>query len=335
MTIRIKNDRIEFTANGSSNTYTLRETANGFNFNGVIQASNIIEDGFQGTVAGFSMAGIAPPGSTTIDRYPFATDENGVRAGDLTSATYYSSGLSSRTHGYVAGSYVSGNVIRKFSFASPAAASQFGSLTSPRGISGSEGQSSSTHGYVAGGSPPFPSGSNVIDKFSFAIDAAATDVGDLVNGRYGPFGHSSTTSGYSSGGQNPGYLTSINKFPFATDTNATSVGSLTQARGYSGAQSSTTHGYNGGGLLPGSPAYSNTIDKFPFSTDTNATDVGDLTQARGISSGSSSTSFGYVAGGTTGSLVNTIDKFPFSADSNATDVGDLGRLLSGSSGAQD
>lgn len=40
-------------------------------------------------------------------------------------------------------------------------------------------------GYTSGGFPP---ASNVIDKFPFASDANASDVGDLTVGRYGPAG---------------------------------------------------------------------------------------------------------------------------------------------------
>jgi hypothetical protein len=48
------------------------------------------------------------------------------------------------------------------------------------------GQSSSTHGYSSGGVLP---AFNVIDRFTFASDADATDVGDITVGRYGPAGH--------------------------------------------------------------------------------------------------------------------------------------------------
>ena len=42
--------------------------------------------------------------------------------------------------------------------------------------------------------------SNVIDKFPFATDGNATDVGDLTLGRNAPAGQSSTEFGYASGG---------------------------------------------------------------------------------------------------------------------------------------
>jgi hypothetical protein len=76
---------------------------------------------------------------------------------------------------------------------------------------------------------------STIDKFPFATDANATDVGDLTQARNVPAGQSSTSSGYVSGG-NLGPLNTIDKFPFATDANATDVGDLTQARSWTAGQ---------------------------------------------------------------------------------------------------
>ena len=73
-----------------------------------------------------------------------------------------------------------------------------------------------------------------IDKFSFATDGNATDVGDLTVGRQTGAGSSSTTHGYSAGGYGPGTSNIIDKFPFSTDANATDVGDLTLGR-YQGA----------------------------------------------------------------------------------------------------
>ena len=85
-------------------------------------------------------------------------------------------------------------------------------------------------GYASGGDPV--ANSNIIDKFSFAADGNATDVGDLTEGRYWGAGQSSATSGYTSGGRNPpvGYVNTIDKFSFAADGNASDVGDLTENR---------------------------------------------------------------------------------------------------------
>jgi hypothetical protein len=181
----------------------------------------------------------------------------------------------------------------------------------------------SVSGYTSGGFffPP-ATYSNVIDKFPFATDGNATDVGDLTAGTTYSTGQSSSVSGYVSGGASPSIPAPasnvISKFPFSVDGNASDVGDLTVGRNFSGGQSSEVSGYNSG------QANNTVIDKFPFSADANATDVGDLTIGRDGSGQTSSTS-GYHSGGygPPSTTYNTIDKFPFSADANATDVGDL------------
>jgi hypothetical protein len=67
--------------------------------------------------------------------------------------------------------------------------------------------------------------SNVIDKFPFATDTNATDVGDL-SGQEESSGQSSTTMVIVQEEITLGTNT-IEKFPFAADTNATDVGDLT------------------------------------------------------------------------------------------------------------
>jgi hypothetical protein len=221
--------------------------------------------------------------------------------------------------GYTSGGWPTGtDTIDKFSFASDSNATDVGNLTQARGLS--TGQSSSSHGYTSGGRSNVPNNAahTTIDKFPFASDANATDVGDLTVGRRMQGGQSSSDNGYTSGG----YSNVIDKFPFATDANATDVGDLTQSRAVAAGQSSSENGYTSGGYVGG---FFNTIDKFPFATDENATDVGDLTVSRSNSGGQSSTASGYTSGGITSgaTTVNTIDKFPFASNANATDVGDL------------
>ena len=211
------------------------------------------------------------------------------------------------------------NTIDKFAFATDGNATDVGDLTLAR--ASVAGQSSTESGYTSGGSNPSQptAAQNIIDKFPFAADGNATDVGDLTSVRQRFAGQSSAVSGYSSGGITPGSYNVIDKFPFSADANATDVGDLTQARYDLTGQSSTVSGYSSGG-------YANTtIDKFPFAADTNATDVGDLTVARRFTAGQSSAESGYNSGGDAPpfTAVNSIDKFPFATDANATDVGDL------------
>jgi hypothetical protein len=208
-------------------------------------------------------------------------------------------------------------------------------LTVPDAASSSSGSHfpGSNYGYTSGGYL-LPNHYNIIDKFPFATDADATDVGDLsTSNRYQVTGQSSAENGYTSGGRiayNTASWNTIDKFPFATDGNATDIANLTQSRYTAAAQSSSDYGYTSGG---GSPSALNIIDKFPFATNADATDVGDLTAARS-GAGQSSSDYGYTSGG---NGLNVIDKFPFAADANATDVGDLteGRgSLAGQSSAE-
>ena len=126
--------------------------------------------------------------------------------------------------------------------------------------------------------------SNVIDKFPFATDANATDVGDLTASKRGsPTGQSSSTHGYTCGGHQrytryspDGIIATdtIDKFPFAADGNATYVGVLSGKRAtYSAGTSSTANGYATAGATDQFGFSINHVDKFSFSSDANATDV--------------------------------------------------------------
>jgi hypothetical protein len=316
---------------------------------------------FQGTVAGYSIG--TSPSVAIFDKFPFASDSNATNVeGSMSVVRGSASGQSSDVNGYISGGAVNpfaySNVIEKFPFAVDGTKStDVGDLTLTRAYL--IGQSSNVSGYASGGffAPPTSSPTGyrtTIDKFSFATDSNATNIGALTEARRFSAGQSSTVSGYTSGGQvlQPAppdiYVNTIDKFPFATDANATDVGDMTRLVQGPAGQSSTVSGYTSGGygrLPPGSPRPSspvsvrNIIDKFPFATNANATDVGDLTVSRQSmpSAGQSSTVSGYSTGGyVPGSgSVNTIDKFPFASDANATDVGDLSSLRGGNTGLQD
>jgi hypothetical protein len=298
---------------------------------------------FQGTVAGYTSGGRTENFPTldrnVIDKFPFATDAGATDVGDLTRNSNGAAGQSSDVSGYTSGGNPTGEVpagdktIDKFPFATNANATDVGDLTvARREISG--GQSSTASGYTTGGdglSPPVIQ--NVIDKFPFATNANATDVGDLTVTRYLTTGQSSDVSGYTSGGAGAPVNTIIDKFPFATDANATDVGDLIGGFNNRSGQSSTVSGYVSGG-----GSTTNIIEKFPFATNANATDVGDLFLTRGKAAGQSSTVSGYTSGGQYSPSPGnnaTIDKFSFASDSNATSVGNLSAARYFAVGQQD
>ena len=307
----------------------------------------------QGSTSGYTSGGGEPPGySNIIDKFPFSSDANATDVGDLTLARRGPAGQSSSTHGYSSGgaappsssppsqptwpNSLNKDIIDKFPFASDGNATDVGDLT--REVFGAAGQSSTASGYTSGGNEAYSGGAterNTIDKFPFASDGNATDVGDITESKEYAGGQSSTTHGYTSGGNHPSeptaYSNVIDKFSFSSDGNATDVGDLTVARTEIGGHSSKDNGYSSGGrgsnpAPPPSAANVNIIDKFPFASDANATDVGDLTVLRSQIAGQSSTANGYSSGGSIPASPyrsNVIDKFPFASDANATDVGDL------------
>ena len=255
---------------------------------GNLSVSRGLAAGQSSTVSGYSTGGSPGAYGNVIDKFPFAADGDATDVGNLTTLKFAPAGHSSTASGYTSGGVYTTdiNIIDKFPFSTDANATDVGDLTVARGYVA--GQSSTASGYTSGGRRISPSlvYQNVIDKFPFATDANATDVGDLSVTRTDPAGQSSTVSGYSSGGSGPVYYNTIDKFPFATDANATDVGDLTESRAGPTPNQSTVSGYSSGGLNPSpSPAYESTIDKFPFATDANATDVGDLTIARSIGAG--------------------------------------------------
>jgi hypothetical protein len=252
-----------------------------------------------------------------------------VGAGTGNIAPYYYGGSS---YSYVAGgnpSYL--DSIDKFSFASDGNGVALGSkLAGGFGSGADQGAQSSTAGYYAGGTKG-PSGepySNDIEKFIFATEATATNIGDLTVGRSMPSGTNSDTRGYAAGGTTAGpVMNTIDSWLFASDGNATDWGDLTVTRRACG---SATYGTSYGFTIGGEGPVTAQIDRYAFSSTSNSTDFGDLTSTRNYCHGASSDTHGYSASGGSGtSTTNIIERFPFASGGLAVDVGDLVQTLSG------
>ena len=211
--------------------------------------------GSQDKAHGYTFGGRTPtpfPSPTadfdTVEKFPFANTNGGVEQGDLSIGQNNSTSQTSEENTYISSGRTGWAFptftinIRKAPFASLTSMAVTGVLTQQR--EDASGSQSTTHGYTHGGkpNPPPPAYSpnaivadNVIDKFPFASDANATDVGDLYpNPRVGhknTAGHSSTTHGYMSAGEYA-YPNEIHKYTFAADNNSTDVGDMTVARGY-------------------------------------------------------------------------------------------------------
>ena len=178
---------------------------------------------------GYSAGGAGGlPTGASIDKWTFSSDANGTDVGDLNINLSTGAGSASTTHGYVAGKNVGASApnhkIEKFSFSTDGNATSVGNLTASTYISYCAGSSSSTHGYRHGGGEGGASTeTNVIDRFAFASDGDATDVGNLTTNRGNVGGSSSTTHGYCLGGT---ALNDIDKYAYASSGNATDIGNL-------------------------------------------------------------------------------------------------------------
>ena len=279
---------------------------------------------YGGEAYGYSMGG-GPDSSATqnsrIDQYSFTSDGNGVASGSSLSATRVYLGsvqVQSSTDGYCHGGYAAGYLSKldKFSFASAGTATLIGSITTA-GAS-SSGCNSDTYGYRVGGGNPM---TNVIDRWPFASDGNAVDVGDLLAAVNSPVTSTQgITYGYVFSGHPSNGTNQISKFSLVSSANAVSTTqTLTTSRSYTGGHSSQTYGYVTGGTE--AAPHSDHIDKYAFDSSSNATDIGNLTYASFGHTSSSSTTYGYAAGGNTPS--HKIMKFSFASDGDATTVGDL------------
>jgi len=164
---------------------------------------------------------------TMMNRYPTVSPGNATDVGNLATPRFWGAGSSSETDGYVIGGETPAdtNKIEKFPFASESSSNQPATILAVnRSQHGHQGE---THIYVSGGI----SNADVIQKFTYAADTPATDVGELATPN-SMHGGTSATTGY-------GYLTSgyplnrrIEKFSMISDGGSTSVGNLTGSNRY-------------------------------------------------------------------------------------------------------
>jgi hypothetical protein len=290
-----------YTSGGWAPAYNVIDKFRFSNINNAIDVGDLTQArllvaGQSSSISGYTSGGYVPPAtrSNVIDKFPFAQNANATDVGDLSTARYANGGNSSNTSGYIAGGFaVPGAVttIDKFPFANDINASAVGNLTQARTYGA--GHSSLTHGYIAGGSTAAsaPTQVNTIDKFPFASDGTATDVGDIVSSRGLIAGISSSNWGYVVGG---GWLSTnsrlIERFSFITDRNSVSVSDVAMPFGRYGVSgtSSESSGFFSGGFTSPPQTAQNAIELFPFGTFASRgfiTDIGDLTVARGYAAG--------------------------------------------------
>ena len=174
----------------------------------------------------------------------------------------------------------------------------------------SNGCNSDTYGYRTGGNS---SAGATIDRWPFATDTNAVDVGDLLTTMSN---HASSTEG-----NTYGYVSDagvVSKFAFASSSNAVSTTQTLTSYSSTGGTSSGTHGYVHGGW---NGAQQDDIQKYAFGSSVNASNIGNLLGGETNGTASSSLTYGYMASG--GTSTRRVQKYPFASDTNATNVGDL------------
>jgi hypothetical protein len=249
--------------------------------------------------------GAATPGSSvglgyyfSVDKFPFVSGTSAIVSTIVGDMVYIRSssggGVASPTHAYSGSARVAFNVvtgIERFPFANETVSQQIGENYFSR--NGPAEFASLINGYMASGTIAGTGapGSTVLDtkvqKYNFAAEADATDVGNITVARWLQSGLSSNTYGYTAGGVSatPAVrFKTIDKFNFATEGIASLVGDLTANNGSTTAMTSKTDGYVMGGATSNNPpapvVVTAAIDKFPFATDRNASTVGNLWQQR-------------------------------------------------------
>lgn len=231
------------------------------------------------------------------------------------------------------------NTIERFPFATDTNATSVATLATV--IMGAAGVSSDISGYSAGGyNPAIPplSGQTPIQKFSFITRTNASTIGNITQARGYITGHSSTTDGYASGGDNLGsvYSNFIDRFPFQNDISSVYVGALSSVRRGTAGCNSQTNGYAVGGEGPSPTVLLLTaIDRFSLlGTQSTSTTVGNLTTAVRRTAGCSSQTNGYAVGGSigVGTFSNSIQKFPFANETTAVVSASLTLELGSSQG---
>lgn len=175
--------------------------------------------------------------------------------------------------------------------------------------------------YAAGGDGPSPTPTvNTIQRFPFATDTNATNVGTLsaVVGKGNS--SSSDTTGYISGGYGPisVRVSSIIKFSFSPSSTSSSIGNLTSGRYGGQGSSSTTNGY-----ASSSFPNSQTIERFPFAVDANSVNVGTLKTYNSYSATAMNPSEAFEISGI---FSTNIQKFPFSNESATSIFGNLAQI---------
>lgn len=238
-----------------------------------------------------------------VDYVEIQSTGNAFDFGDLSAETYYPAGASDRTRALFAGGYDSPNIIYKkieyVTIATKGNSSNFGFLTSGTNTLGGQDDvlrggktncascESPTRAIFAGGFegynyPPTAVTLNSIDYVTIQTLGNSSDFGDLLDGRAGIAGCSSSTRGVFGGGHtgvtlSPLVTTNVIQYiTIASLGNAIDFGDLTQSRERVHGTSNTIRGVFNGGQTGNPAVLVDTIDYITIASAGNAVDFGNL-----------------------------------------------------------
>ena len=266
-----------------------------------------------------------------VARLDFSNDSAGVSLrGPLSLSRYYARGLSSSSHGYVAGGRSAPSTyhttVDRIDYGNDTAtASPKGPLSIARRI----GQGASTNadfGYDVGGYDfDAPGYSSAVERVDYSNDTAtAVAKGPLSSARYGVTATGNQSFGYFAGGETPTIVSTIDRIDYSNDTaTASPKGPLSVAKRRGDATGNASFGYHAGGDAPG-PTFYSTIERIDYSNDTaTAVAKGPLTSPGRYGLGATgNASSGYFAGGTPSGPLSKIDRIDYSNDTaTATTTG--------------
>jgi len=258
---------------------------------------------------------------STVDRVDYASDTDAATPkGSLDNSRRGGGGVSSKTHGYIAGGTINdsstqSSKVSRIDYANDTAtASPVGNLASTTAFNGAVGNTS--YGYVNIGTSP--AGTTKIERIDYSSDSStASPKGNLSVVRWYLGAAGNQSYGYFGGGFGPSYSgphSTVQRIEYASDTSTASPkGPLSYTRNSLSAASNASYVYFGGGFNP----VSSQVSRIDISNDTpTAADKGPLNTGRFALEATGTTSFGYFGGGrpTSGTLGSVIDRIDYSND---------------------
>jgi len=224
----------------------------------------------------------SPAKVNRIDYITIPSTGNAFDFGDMASSTdsfnkTSQGSCSDGVRGLFAGAYNPyTSVISKITIAQTGNATDFGNLSSKRGIL--SGCASPTRGVFGGGYEPSPIASvNTIEYVTIATMGDALNFGDLTTKRSSGGALSNAIRGVWGGAYSP----LIDYITIASLGDSIDFGDISVNRGHAQGTASPTRGiFMGGRNHPSPTASLNTIDYITIMTIGNATDFGDLTEIK-------------------------------------------------------